>query len=642
MTSVDRALMLGYKTQRKLRRELRRRFTPALVKSDLRAMNRSLGDAEPKSLLLDYAALAGPAWPQDVESWLSAEEAQAVVLKADEVRACRFDLLGSGLVDAGNPIDWHRDLKTGFRWPEREHHLNIAWDAVPAGTDIKMPWELSRCQHFVTLALADRVSGEAKYYETFKLQLSHWIDANPCGFGVNWVCAMDVAIRAVNGLTAGALFRHRLAEEQDMDFLSKWLEAMWLHGCHIMRNLEWQGPQTPSLANHFLADLCGLLAVGALFRETAEGKQWIQFAHRWFEREIERQVFADGSLYETSTSYHRLSHEMFLWADTMAGFLGMPFGKVYQDRLEAMASFVSAYMSPSGHAAQFGDNDGGRFLTVGVEAPHDHRYLTAESHGFGGRANQLLLSGGRALPPTPQRRGFPDGGYWFGQVDDAWIGVRAGEVSHNGAHAHADQLSFVLAVGGRDVIVDPGTGVYSADVEKRNAYRSSTAHNSPRLNGWESNRFPEGMGGLFRMSDDTRTEVTRWEITDGQLEFEGRHRGFETERADAFCGRSLELKPGRLELCDRVENLKEGDLMEWSFRLAPEVMVEIVDGVVVLQAGDRCLRLSSEPTLESEVADATISPSYGEEEPSKVLHLKRRIEGAGKDEQRIEIRWIET
>ena len=457
----DRVVTFGYKVQRKLRRELRKRFMPMVVRGDRRAMRRQLAGGEPAGRLLEYADLVAESWPQEVDEWLDPEERAALLAKAEEAVAHRFDILGSGLVDAGDPIDWHRDLKTGHRWPETAHHLTIRWNDVPPGSDIKMPWELSRCQHLVTLGLAWRATRDSRYYTAFKEQVESWWRANPCGYGVNWVCAMDVAIRAVNWLTATTLFRDVVNRGSERGLLAEMAESLWMHGGHIIRNLEWQGPRSPSLANHFLANVCGLLGLGIAFRDTRRGRHWQRFARRWLEREVRRQVFEDGTNFETSTSYHRLSFEMFEWAAGMMGLAGEPVSEAYHDRLRGMADFVTAYSSPSGRTAQFGDNDGGRFLTAGIGDPADHRYLALACHGFGARANRLLLGGREEDRNRSWSSRYPQGGYAFGSVGDGWIGVRAGEVSHGGAHAHADQLHFVLAVAGRDLVVDPGTGVYS-------------------------------------------------------------------------------------------------------------------------------------------------------------------------------------
>ena len=49
-------------------------------------------------------------------------------------------------------IDWHADFKTGRRWPLR--HASLLPVAYGDGSDIKVPWELSRFQHLPLLAAA--------------------------------------------------------------------------------------------------------------------------------------------------------------------------------------------------------------------------------------------------------------------------------------------------------------------------------------------------------------------------------------------------------------------------------------------------------------------------------------------------------
>ena len=71
-------------------------------------------------------------------------------IRVEANRICRheFDLLGSGPVDLGRRIDWHHDFKTGFSWSSRRHFAWFKQAKFPGGYDIKVPWELSRCQHF--------------------------------------------------------------------------------------------------------------------------------------------------------------------------------------------------------------------------------------------------------------------------------------------------------------------------------------------------------------------------------------------------------------------------------------------------------------------------------------------------------------
>jgi len=654
---LDEALRLLYRVGRKAARESRCRL-PGLYRAwDLSCLKPVLDRHDARALLLEYAALAP--WVSDgrarppVAEWADDAEARAIVARADEGCGHLFDLLGSGPCHLGNEIDWHRDFKSGYRWPPAAHHLRIRWDDVPPGVDIKVPWELSRCQHFATFGLADWVSGDGKYYREFKNQIRQWVAANPCGFGVNWMCAMDVAIRAVNWLEAVMLFRHRIEADDDPGFCATLVESLWLHGRHLGRNLEWQGPRTAALNNHFLADLAGMLALGVLFAGSPAGRRQRAFARRWLESEIRRQVFGDGTNFETSTSYHRLTCEMFLWADGLARRFGEPFSAGYRDRLAAMVAFVEAYTSPSGVAAQFGDNDSGRLLAAGIDDGRNHLYLADRACGFGGRANRLLLRGSATshdppvVEPTAGQQGrrpsavgnFPQGGYWFARCGSAWLGIRAGVVSHGGAHAHCDQLSFVLAVGGDDFIVDPGTGVYSPDPAKRNCYRATAAHNACQINRWEANTFRDGKPGLFRMGDDTRTEVMEWCCDADLVKFRGRHHGFERHRPGLVYERSLALRADCLEITDRFAQLAEGDRLEWSFPFAPGVELKRADGQVVASVASGRLRIAAMPGMEMEIAEARHSPAYGVERPAAWLAVRASVAVPGSGEYTIRIVW---
>ena len=113
-------------------------------------------------------------------------------------KACNhvFALLGSGDVKL-DPIIWNKEIKTGFEWPTGIYYSKLR-KTTPQGSDIKIPWELSRCHHLLWLGEAYVLTGEEKYAWEVANELNDWIDTNPLMYSVNWTCAMEVAIRAVN------------------------------------------------------------------------------------------------------------------------------------------------------------------------------------------------------------------------------------------------------------------------------------------------------------------------------------------------------------------------------------------------------------------------------------------------------------
>lgn len=298
------------------------------------------------------------------------------------------------------PIDWQLDFKSGYRWSEKTWHLDIAYTNAP-GVDIKVPWELARLQHLPWLGMMQRqMHGNTSdsYANEFRNQILDFIANNPPGFGVNWRCTMDVAIRAANMLLAYDLFRID-GKSFDNEFETVFARSILEHGRHIVSNLEWHEEMRN---NHYLANIAGLAFVSAYLPRTAETDAWLAFSTQELVREVSFQFNSDGTNFESSICYHRLSAEIVLFAtallsnltpDKQAALVSYdvnilrtrpklqaapivtysmpgnksttPFPNWYWERLEKMAEFTMYLTKNDGLAVQVGDNDSGRFFKLG-------------------------------------------------------------------------------------------------------------------------------------------------------------------------------------------------------------------------------------------------------------------------------------
>ena len=70
-----------------------------------------------------------------------------------------------------------------------------AFEMRPGNADVKYPWELSRSQHWITLAQAWQVTRDERFAREIANELKDFIEANPVGVGINWTCTMDVTLR---------------------------------------------------------------------------------------------------------------------------------------------------------------------------------------------------------------------------------------------------------------------------------------------------------------------------------------------------------------------------------------------------------------------------------------------------------------
>jgi hypothetical protein len=191
-----------------------------------------------------------------------------------------------------------------------------------------------------------------------------------------------------------------------------------------------------------------------------------------------------------------------------------------------------------------------------------------------------------------------------------------------GGHGHNDALSFELSVGGRPVVVDPGSYIYTADAAARNAFRSTAAHSTLRVDGREQNDMTRN---LFTLVDRSRAQALRVE----KGRFVGRHDGFGMP-----CVRSFELGDGELRVIDVVEG-SDDHLLEWALPLDPGCEAELDSGTVIICAGEWQVAVTSDRGSLS-VADGWHSPRYGVRVPTRVIRGQRH--GTGPTELRIRAR----
>jgi hypothetical protein len=606
------------------------------------------------------------------EGWLARFAADAgrrarVVADADRVLAREFDLLGSGPVCLPARLPWHADFKAAHRWPLRFHRAQRVYDHRDA-SDVKVPWELSRFQHLPVLGKAYWITGDERYAADAAGQLRDWLGENPVGYGVNWKCAMDVAIRAVNWVHAFAMFGGSPSfSDEDWKAL---LTGLFRHGQFIRGNLEYNPRRR---GNHYLSDVVGLAFLGRFFGGTEEGREWAAFAAREVAGEMLHQVLADGVDHEMSTAYHGLVLELFAWGaavlvrgeDGGAGVLDAVrarFGGEFAARLRLMFEYAEHFTRPDGRIPLFGDHDDGRLHLLGRyrgwEKDSARHLLGFGAALFGepaweaasdddGREEGWWLTGG-ATPSSdgqvgatePASRGFAESGFYVMRRGGSFLMVRCGPVGvkGGGGHDHCDHLSVEVALRGVPLVVDPGCYVYTADPAARTLFRGTAYHNTVQVDGAEQNEF-DGYN-LFALAERTRSRVLRWDAGGEVERFEGEHSGFSVVQAGLVHRRAIEHRVAEetFIVTDHLNGSGEHE-HAWHWHLDPAVEVlgtERVERTVAGRTFREAVRLRAGQgdfvlacTLEgATVQQGWVSRSYGTRVPAPVLRWVRRAAGA--------------
>jgi hypothetical protein len=470
--------------------------------------------------------LARPALPAGCsgQPWLETLPRKFAVERyrraADRILDGRFDVFSLHDAQLGFPPRWNVDPRTKIEAPlVFGKELNYRDPALVG--DVKYLWEPNRHLELVTLAQAWHLTGEERYALGCRTLLESWFSQCPYPRGINWCVSLEHAVRLVNwsfawfllGGDQSALF----AGEAGQAFRARWLESIYQH-CHFIPR-HWS--RHSSANNHLLGEATGLF-VGALtwplWRESAE---WARQSRTELEREALAQTYADGVNKEQAIWYHHAVADMMLVAGLLARANEQDFAPEYWARLEVMLEFIASVMDVGGNVPMIGDADEGvlvRFVPeeggadvfrslLSTGATLFHRpAMRAKGAVFDDKTRWLLGDDAEgdfarvdASKAFPVRRAFPEGGYFilgedFETPREIRIVADTGPLGYLAiaAHGHADALAFTLSVGGKPILVDPGTFSYS-EMPWRRYFRGTAAHNTLVIDNRDQSEF----GGSF-------------------------------------------------------------------------------------------------------------------------------------------------
>ena len=576
-----------------------------------------------------------------MQSQIFSEDTARLLQQAERIanEHC-WPLLGFGEKCFGKPeIQWNLDPLSGLTWPLDYHaEINLIRND---GSDARVLWELNRCAHFIILGRAYAITGDDQISEAFFRQLESWRRQNPVGRGVNWNCAMEVALRAMNLLGAFTLFLR--SPQMDEVALREFLQTFDQHGAHIKRNLEFSHIAT---SNHYLADVVGLLWIGLMLPELDAAGEWQEFALREMLREMDKQLLPDGADYEASTGYHRLKLELFLYSFVLCQLNGFEIDEKYWQKLRAMFEYLRAYLRPDGDAPLIGDSDSGQVFPIVRRAGNDHAYVLAfgaalfqeprfGAHASGVRTEILWLLGEEGLRDydalsareAPGSRAFTDAGVYLLRDADLYLHFNAGGIGVNGrgSHGHNDALSVEVSACGTPFIVDPGSYLYTAELHERNLFRSTAYHSTVQVDGAEQNTLEENVP--FVIGNEAQPSVLGWETSADVDLVSGEHQGYQRLAQPVTHRRTVRFDKRKRFWLIKDELTGEGT-HEFSFRFhlapgldpkrCPDGIVEVCDKMngsrllIVCHQVDRTGKLEMKAAFEPRFS----SRDYGAKEPS--------------------------
>ena len=377
--------------------------------------------------------------------------------------------------------------------PSYNYGKDINWEYWPV-RDNELRWQLHRHKWFTPMGKAYRLSGDEKYAKEWAYQYIDWIEKNPLT-EVEPEEYELVSAGEVKGDAENVRFAWRPLEvsnrlqDQTLQFLlfvnspaftpaflTEFLVNYHRHALHILNNYSAQG-------NHLLFEAQRIVYAGAFFPEFKEATSWRKSGIDILNREIKKQVYADGGHYELDPHYHLAAINIFCKALRMADVNGFrqEFPAAYVNTVKHMIEFYSNvcfpdYSNPCFSDAKLGDR------AAELRNYQDWLKLFPDCDWI-----RYYATEGREGSPLPYlSHGFRDSGFFTfrnGWKQDATVMVvKAGPKGE--WHCQPDNGTFELWFNGRNLFPDSGSYVYAGDDEVmklRNWFRQTCVHNTLTL-----------------------------------------------------------------------------------------------------------------------------------------------------------------
>lgn len=409
-------------------------------------------------------------------------------------------------------------VHTGYQ-PSFNYGKDIDWKYWPV-RDNELRWQLHRHKWFIPMGKAYRVTGDEKYAREWVLQYVDWIRKNPL-VKINPDLYELADVDSVKGEVENVRFAWRPLEtgirlKDQIDqfllflpsryftpaFLTEFLVNYHKHAVHVQENYSAEG-------NHLLFEAQYVLNAGIFFPEFAEASRWRQSGIDVLNREIRKQVYADGGQYELDLGYHAAAIDIFSQALSMADANGFreDFPDSYVETIHQMMHFYLNTLFPDYTVPCF--SDGRRsapysfvksFKRWSAQFPDDEQLRYFATQGKEGRCPIHLSYASPVTGFFTLRNGWKE--------DATVMVLKAGPKGE--WHCQPDNGTFELWSGGKNLFPDSGCYVFGGDEEvwkQRNWFRQTAVHNTLTLDN-RNLETTQSVTRLWKAEGDTRILVT--------------------------------------------------------------------------------------------------------------------------------------
>lgn len=509
-----------------------------------------------------------------------------------------------------NNINWHKDFYSGHVWPLSVFHK--IHDHNDSGTDLNVPFELSRLQFIPTLIQAYLKTNEMKYIDRVIDLIDDWEKKNPYGYGVNWWSCMEVGLRSVNLLIA-IVFIHDVIDPVK---LKKFSRLLWKHALYIYK-YDFKLGTVSSKNNHYLGALLGLFSSSMCFKSN-KANLFVGLTKKEFAKEISRQFHKDGGNFESATAYHQFSLEIILVAiilyrdyenNESDSFVDDCFGDNTCSLLKNALQLSGDYMSCLGYSPHFGDSSDCRVVVF-----ENYFERKSSDHSFLKELGRVALNH-QYNDDEKLTRIYEKSGYGFFKNKTYGIATFAAPkgTQGSGGHGHNDKCSFVMQVNGNPIFIDPGTYIYNPSTQERFNFKKTSAHNTVTIDDIEQCSIKPWL--VFGLKSDIASTI---EMNSDLTQIKMSHDGYSRFESIGLVTRQIQCKEKGIIINDKIDGFGT-HIISNTFNVHPECRITKYDGFCEIDNGIDVIRIEFPDCFLVEIKNSEYSDSYHTKVYNKII-----------------------
>ncbi len=458
----------------------------------------------------------------------------------------------------------------------------IGWD----NTNISKLWRYNL--HYFDYLLQDKNVSNIQIKSQIDL-IENWINNNAFGKGTAWE-PYPTSVRIINWIKWHKLCRG-LSEKAK---LSLWNQTRWLAA----------RPEYHLLGNHLFINAKALFFSAALFQLNNNNKIYKR-ALSILNKELDEQFLGDGAHFELSPMYHSLAMEDLLDLLSITNNLPSTFPKekIRIKFLKGM-DWLKTMIYNNEELSHFNDCANGiapKYSELKIYANHLGLDLSIQEN------NNLYY--------------HTDSGFVVFEDNDSHLIADVAKIgaSYLPGHAHADTLSFELAIFGQRIIVNSGTSVYGISSE-RLRQRSTAAHSTIEIDGLNSSEVWSGFR-VARRAIPFNIEISPHVLQKNNASFNASHDGYKRLKNNPIHKRTWIFNKDEWFIEDEISG-NNNDVIS-RYYLHPDLHIkDMINGYVVSNKNRTLASITFSNESNIELIDSTYHDEFGVTRLNKCIVLK--------------------